>query len=446
MTIRRGLIASRRFPIRFLKACFLVLAGTLVGLLLAEAVLRIVRPDLRNLVDSKYVEHRHRIHSNPRNFAGIRPHPDSLENHLVIHNSLGLRQHREFSPEKPDGTVRIGVFGDSFTENWRLPVQYSLTEPLDYLLNRTGKNVEVLNFGTDGYGTDQIYLQYLDEGRPLDLDVVVYLYCQNDLTDILADGLIDVDERGNLIYLPKRAHRPFLAVAKRFYLTYFVLEVLAKSGIRGGPPEWEEYENATVPTQEEERANRDRYQSLPRLLHENQEHPHLERALGIFSSLMDAMKSEMEVAGATFCVALVPGTRAIRYENHNRRIAGLIEEKNIPVLDLYPVFEAWEARGERHLFFEKDTHWNEEGCKVASLALFDLLGRELGIEVDEEFVSTGLNEYYRSFEPSLVSDEALAEIAIPASLAERIRNKYLALERFAPPMGGSLLEPASNKS
>ena len=37
------------------------------------------------------------------------------------------------------------------------------TLTLDYLLNQTGRRFEVLNFGTPGYGTDQIFLQFMDE-------------------------------------------------------------------------------------------------------------------------------------------------------------------------------------------------------------------------------------------------------------------------------------------
>lgn len=203
----------------------IVVASLAAALVLAELSLRIFRPDLSDLVHSVMEPNRYRIHRNPRGSFEPRGYPDGgREKHWVVHNSLGFRQHREFARKKPPGVIRVGVFGDSFVENLRIPVEYSFTEPLDFLLNETGGTWEVLNFGTDGYGTDQIYLQYLDDAIPLDLDVVLYVFCPNDLMDVIADRLIDVDPRGELRYLPVRKTRPIVEVMKHFYLTYFLME------------------------------------------------------------------------------------------------------------------------------------------------------------------------------------------------------------------------------
>ncbi|MBF0182581.1 MAG: hypothetical protein HQM03_21405 [Magnetococcales bacterium] len=52
------------------------------------------------------------------------------------------------------------MFGDSFLENTTIAVQYSVSEPLGFVLNalephaRGVERYEVLNFGISGYGTD----------------------------------------------------------------------------------------------------------------------------------------------------------------------------------------------------------------------------------------------------------------------------------------------------
>ena len=53
------------------------------------------------------------------------PHPDTGVRHAVIHNNLALRQHRDFSEDDLVGAINVGVFGDSYTENLRLPSPYS---------------------------------------------------------------------------------------------------------------------------------------------------------------------------------------------------------------------------------------------------------------------------------------------------------------------------------
>lgn len=93
-----------------------------------------------------------------------REHPDSGRKHPVIHNNLALRQQRDFSTADLAHGVNIGFFGDSFTENVRMEAPYMFQEVLDYLLNVRLDNpvrFNVLNFGGDGYGTDQCYLYYL---------------------------------------------------------------------------------------------------------------------------------------------------------------------------------------------------------------------------------------------------------------------------------------------
>ena len=60
---------------RLLLELMLVLFGLFCGFLICEVVLRIRRPDLRNVVDSKFQKHSYRIHANPKNDVYTRVHP-----------------------------------------------------------------------------------------------------------------------------------------------------------------------------------------------------------------------------------------------------------------------------------------------------------------------------------------------------------------------------------
>lgn len=84
-------------------------------------------------------------------------------------NSSGIRSDREYSLTLADGILRVATFGDSFThcddvknnETWQAIIEsYTST-------------IEVLNFGVGGYGLDQAYLRYIEDGRQYKPDIVL---------------------------------------------------------------------------------------------------------------------------------------------------------------------------------------------------------------------------------------------------------------------------------
>ena len=96
-------------------------------------------------------------------------------------NSRGLRG-PEYDYAKPPGVFRTLLLGDSFAEGYTVPEEKTVRAVLEGELNRRGcGRHEVLNGGTIGYSTDQEYLFYASEGRRYEPDVVVVLFCWNDL-------------------------------------------------------------------------------------------------------------------------------------------------------------------------------------------------------------------------------------------------------------------------
>jgi hypothetical protein len=81
----------------------------------------------------------------------------------------GLRGSRNYGDRPPEGVTRIAAFGDSFVYG---------TEVADHetwasLMERMDPRLEVLNYGVGGYGTDQAYLRYVEEGTALQPDIVL---------------------------------------------------------------------------------------------------------------------------------------------------------------------------------------------------------------------------------------------------------------------------------
>ena len=78
---------------------------------------------------------------------------------------------------------RIALVGDSFT--FGLEVSYA--DSWGHRLERAlGPDVQVLNFGVDGYGVDQAYLRYARDVRPWRPDVVILGVINHDLFRSLA--------------------------------------------------------------------------------------------------------------------------------------------------------------------------------------------------------------------------------------------------------------------
>ena len=94
----------------------------------------------------------------------------------------------------------------------------SCTEPVDYLLNQSGRRFNVLNFGMDAYGPGQSLLHYGHFRYARDLDYVVYVYYRNDLRDIFKNGLFSLDGAGNLVENTSRPSGGWVRFVSRLHL------------------------------------------------------------------------------------------------------------------------------------------------------------------------------------------------------------------------------------
>ena len=81
-----------------------------------------------------------------------------------------------FFPEtKPDGVIRIGVFGCSFVEGAEALDGLDFPSLLRSEFERAGMDsVEVINFGVSGFGIHQSYLMWQVLGAKYDLDYTIF--------------------------------------------------------------------------------------------------------------------------------------------------------------------------------------------------------------------------------------------------------------------------------
>lgn len=99
----------------------------------------------------------------------------------IATNSLGLADDELASVAKPAGALRVVVLGDSFTQGFTVNREDLFVDLLEQRWRAEGRNVDVLNAGTEGWSTDQEVAWLLDNGAKFQPDVVILAAYENDL-------------------------------------------------------------------------------------------------------------------------------------------------------------------------------------------------------------------------------------------------------------------------
>ncbi|MEZ4649683.1 MAG: SGNH/GDSL hydrolase family protein [Candidatus Eisenbacteria bacterium] len=93
-------------------------------------------------------------------------HKEDAPNHSYLRHAA----------DKAEGTVRIGVFGGSFTLGEEAALEHDVSTHLERLLEEAGVGeVEVVNFGVSGFGMSQAALLWEYIGKRYELDYVIFM-------------------------------------------------------------------------------------------------------------------------------------------------------------------------------------------------------------------------------------------------------------------------------
>lgn len=177
----------------------LAAAALLASLALAEGVLRLAG-----------FSHPNFFVPDPRFGLRLRPGIEGWQRQegeaYVRITQRGLRD-RDRPLDKPPGTVRVAVLGDSFTEAMQVSLEDTFPALLEQRLNACdafpGRAAEVLNFGVSNYGTAQQLLLLRDEVWRWSPDVVLLAFFQGN------------DVRNNSRALDRGTNRPFFVLDDR---------------------------------------------------------------------------------------------------------------------------------------------------------------------------------------------------------------------------------------
>lgn len=92
-------------------------------------------------------------------------------------NAKGIRSLKDYTYEKPAGTFRILLLGDSFT----FGEEVSDAEVYASRLEKALPNTEVINMAVHGYGTDQMLISLQQEGVTYHPDIVILGFIGQDM-------------------------------------------------------------------------------------------------------------------------------------------------------------------------------------------------------------------------------------------------------------------------
>jgi len=299
-------------------------------------------------------------------------------------NNLGLRG-PDTAMEKPPGTYRIVMLGDSFTMGKGVEDDQTFTALLGASLGTRiaacgGPAIEVLNGGVDSYAPILSYIQLKREIAPLRPDLVVL---NLDVSDLLQETVYRkqaiFDGSGDIVAVPQLAEGGGVYEKIRDWTArnlFFTRLILFYANQRMGHRELTVRSVVTEAT----------YEVVAHTLEGDGDRQ--SEWDGIFDSLQ-RIKTLADEAGFKFILTIypwghqvseiewVPGRYtymakdAVPSDRSRETVHALAAASGIPLVDMYDHFRAYS--GETRLYFDYDMHWTAAGHQVAANALETLL-------------------------------------------------------------------------
>lgn len=391
---RRGLVLARLALIGF---------ALLLPLLFLEVVFRVAGPVLPGNYDTGAWLTRHPIygHYHPSNFRGWIKRDEYIQ--VMQTNAVGQRG-RSIPTEKPAGTFRILVLGDSFVEAYQVAERERFLARLEDQLNQNSPiHFEVIDGGCGGWGTAQEYLYWQHEGRAYQPDLVLLaVFIGNDVGDNslelqlggrqeLALKPYYVPQRDGSLQLvmpsppPPTISERAAEIPREHSATYNFFEtgVLQKLELGDLWASWRTLDALEKP----------KYQGNE--VYKTRLNDRWESAWDVTDRLIGMLSHDVTAAGSRFGVVIVPtraqvndqawrgiaggdgGRRAgLDRTFPNTQLKGIADRAGAPLLDLVPPLRAADKAGSAPLYYESDQHWTAAGHAVAAQAITQFVRTE----------------------------------------------------------------------
>ncbi len=292
-------------------------------------------------------------------------------------SSHGLRD-VEHEYQKPPGTFRVLVLGDSYVEALMFDLDQTFTRLLERELNERndGRHYEVINGGRSAMGTATEYLFYENEGRKYHPDLVLLLFVGNDFEDnsrelnhrlqpyfFLHDGQLELDTS----FTKSRSFRlkKLLSPLRRF--SYLVSFIVARSNLLPGAVD----ANERVLTATDAGALS----------------PGEESAVGVTRALLAKLAETVQADGSRFALLIGTDAHEVNFSGDaptsrlaaatGRILTSFGDQSGVPYLDLAPILHRYSV--EHHAWVH--------GCpENKGLGHWSLLGHQLVADATTQFL------------------------------------------------------------
>jgi hypothetical protein len=292
-------------------------------------------------------------------------------------NSAGFHD-VEHALEKPPGTLRVVLLGDSMLAGMQVPLEQSFARRLESFLNEQGGGAprfEVVNCATDGFGTAQAWLMYQER-------------CRHYRPDLVLLGFFAINDVMDNYWGARSLNHP---VAQKCGRPYFELRDGRVARLGDSLPALSDPHTSRL-----DRALRRSYLyqvvapppvpadgRLKFRLHDiyRREYSAEQReAWELTKQLLLAFDADVRSSGARFGVLLVPsrpeidpvhaaaikGAERLDFEGPRRLLTAFLEERGVAHLALAPGLRDAAARADgAPLYFERDMHWTGPGNAAA---------------------------------------------------------------------------------
>jgi hypothetical protein len=296
----------------------------------------------------------------------------------VRFNAHGMRDSRPIGRDKPPGTLRIAVIGDSFVEAMQVAEDEGITRRLEaHLRVELGRPVEVLNFGCSGFSTTLEAVLVREFVRTFAPDMVVCLHHFSDVSEDWSFARHAQVERGKVVRVEPSVTEFELVLARMSRSSQ--LYRLARSCKRGPAPA-----NPAASYK----------QTFDAVVHD----PYTaddEEAWAYSLAALSDMAADLRREGIPLLTVLIPigtqvepvdpdyaaqlgfaylnGGKRLERCGYQRKVSGFCAANSIDCLDLLPAFRAANPDGVPRLYLPRDLHWTAAGHDLAAIQIAERL-------------------------------------------------------------------------
>lgn len=301
---------------------------------------------------------------------------EDFKMHMKI-NSHGLRD-REYEYHKPLNTLRLGVFGDSFTfgegvqNNETYPKYLENLFQMNKNIKNLGVDVEVLNFGIGKTGTSHQLAFYQKEGQKYNLDIVIIgFFSGNDFEDNW--GGVFYLKNNELVHNPT-AYSSIRKIQKIVYHIPFYRWASTHSHLVNLLRKTATIYDDQIRTQEAKNSNVNN--------HASDSSSNINEKIQLTWRLLEKFKNETKCNNSDLLLANFPHRhqKILSHYSYKEEIPinvkmcdkllKIIKDHNIMLLDLVPVFSKLPTSP---YYFEHDNHMTRLGHQIIASSIYKFI-------------------------------------------------------------------------